>query len=343
MPSRRPTMTDVAARAGVSLKTVSRVVNDERHVSAPVRDRVQQAIAELAYRPDRRARELAATGSAGRLIGFVQTDAANPFFASVNRGLEDTTRARGLTVITGSTDGEPAREEALVRTMVEFRVDGLVVVAAEGSNAVLLEEIARGMPVVCVDRVLPGDPCDVVVSDNRASTAAAVRHLIGLGHRRVAFLGGNQLVWTAAQRMAGYSEALRTSGVARDPRLVAVDVDAIDAAAQATHRLLALPAPPTALFTAQDRITTGALTALHALGRQQDIALIGYDDIPFAEQLDPTVSAIAQDPYAMGCRAGQLLLDRLSRHPVAAPRRVVLDAPLRHRASGALRPGVALR
>ncbi|HSK95481.1 MAG TPA: LacI family DNA-binding transcriptional regulator [Euzebyales bacterium] len=331
-------MSDVAERAGVSLKSVSRVVNGERHVRPELAARVQRAVAELGYLPDRRARDLAARPSSGRLIGFVQVDAGNPFFAAVYRGLEDVTRERGFVIIAGSTDADPAREAALVGTLAEFRVEGLVIAAAEGQDDVLRREIDRGTPVVCVDRVLPDLCCDTVVSSNRDSTRAAVRHLRDTGHRRIAFLGGDQAVWTAAERRAGYREALEASGIEVDPDLEVLDVDDVERAASATRKLLAGAAPPTALFTAQDRITAGAVTALHDLGRQHDIALFGYDDIPFSAQLSPSVAVAAQDPYEMGRRAAGLLLDRLAGTGPAQPVRSVVPAPLRHRESGSIRP-----
>ena len=334
---RRPTMSDVAASAGVSLKSVSRVINGEAHVSPDLAARVHAAVAELGYRPDGRARTLAATPAA-HLLGYVQVDAANPFFAAVYRGLEDVARDAGLVIIAGSTDGDPEREATLVETLIEWRVDGLVVAAAEGADALLRHEIAGGTPVVCVDRVMADLPADTVVSSNRKSTRAAVEHLRAVGHRRIAFLGGDLSVWTARERLAGYQEAVAATGAAADPSLVVTAVDSVALAAQATRRLLAGPEPPTALVTAQDRITTGTVTTLHELGRQHEIALFGYDEIPFAEQLDPTVSLIAQDPYDMGQQAGRLLLARLAGGAPAEPRLVVVDAPLRHRESGSIVP-----
>ena len=331
-------MSDVAALADVSLKSVSRVINAEPHVSADLDARVRRAIAELDYRPDRRARDLAAKPSSGRLIGFVQGDAANPWFAAVHRGLEDTTREWGAVVVSGSTDANPAREMQLVETLIEFRVDGIVVAAAEGSDDLLRREIEHGTPVVCVDRQLTDVRCDVVVCDNRDGVRAAVTHLREIGHRRIAFLGGNQAIWTARERLSGYRQALEATGLASNPDLEIVDVDQDDHAAEATRRLLGAASPPTAIFTAQDRITMGAISALHALQRQHDVALFGFDEIPFSEQLDPSISVVAQHPYEMGCRAGQLLLDRLSDRTAAASSLTVINASLRFRQSGDIRP-----
>jgi LacI family transcriptional regulator len=328
-PTRRPTMSDVAARAGVSLKSVSRVINAEAHVRPELAARVTAAIEELGYRPDRRARDLAASPTP-RTIGYLQVDAANPFFAAVYRGLEDALRDEGLLLIAGSTDADPARERRLLETLIEFRVDGFVVAAAEGSDELLGREVAHGTPVVCVDRVLADPACDTVVSSNRDSTRLAVEHLLSRGHERIAFLGGQTEVWTASERLEGYRQAMRRAG--RDVREV-TRVDDSERARRATHELLADEHPPTAIFAAQDRISSGAIAGLHDLGRQRDVALFGFDELPFAEQLEPSISVVAQDPYRMGARAGQLLLARL-RHPSGSVAFEVIDAPLRHRGSG---------
>lgn len=330
-------MGDVAERAGVSLKSVSRVINAEPHVSDNLADRVRRAITELGYRPDRRARDLAAAPHSGRLIGFVQVDAANPFFAAVYRGLEDATRDSGSLIITGSTDAHPQREATLIETLIEFRVEGLVVAAAEGSDDLLRREIDHGTSVVLVDRLLHDASCDTVVSTNRESARAAVAHLRRKGHTRIAFLGGDR-VWTASERLAGYCEALDATGVTSSSDLQVVGVDDPLRAARATRRLLEQAQPPTALFTAQDRITAGAITALHDLNRQHDIALFGFDEIPFADQLSPSVSVVAQEPYEMGRRAGQLLLQRLTDGAAPPPVRSIVEAPLRHRQSGDIAP-----
>ena len=326
-------MSDVGALAGVSLKSVSRVVNAEAHVSPELAERVQAAIDELGFRPDGRARGLASQPSA-RAFGFVQVDAANPFFAAVYRGLEDVARNHGVMVLTGFTDAEPDRERALLEALIEHRVDGLVVAAAEGSDELLGREIEHGTPVVCVDRILTDPACDTLVSDTRDSTRRAITHLHQQGHRRIAFLGGDPNVWTARERLAGYREAAEHLGF--EPHVI-THVGHPDRAEEATRRLLAGRPTPTAIFTAQDRITSGAIVELHASRRHLDIALFGFDELPFAEQLEPSISVIAQDPYAMGRRAAELLLERTA-HPDVPARFEVLPVELRHRRSGNLPP-----
>jgi LacI family transcriptional regulator len=329
----RPTLADVAKRAGVSSKSVSRVVNDEAHVRPELAERIRAAIDELGYRPDRRARDLAA-GPGVRTVGYVQVDAANPFFAAVHRGLEDVLGVRGILLVAGSTDASPARERELLKTLIDFRVGGLVVAAAEGSDELLAREVGYGTPVVCVDRVMTEPACDTVVSSNRSSMRRAVEHLLNRGHERIAFIGGQPEIWTASERRAGYREALAAAGV---PTWELAGVDQVEAAAHATRELLDTPSPPTALVTAQDRISTGAIAALHAMGRHHEVALFGFDELPFTEQLEPSISVVAQDPRHMGTRAAELLLSQLA-EPGRDPELVVVEAPLIHRASGDIPP-----
>ncbi|MFP4634829.1 MAG: LacI family DNA-binding transcriptional regulator [Nitriliruptoraceae bacterium] len=329
----RPTLADVAERAGVSSKSVSRVVNGEAHVRPELAARIRAAIDELGYRPDHRARDLA-SGPAVRSVGYVQVDAANPFFAAVYRGLEDVLGAQGILLVAGSTDASPARERELLQALIDFRVGGLIVAAAEGSDELLAREITYGTPLVCVDRVMAEPACDTVVSSNRASMRRAVEHLLSRRHERIAFMGGRPEVWTASERLEGYREAVAAAGV---PAWEITGVDQVEAADHATRGLLDTPSPPTALVTGQDRITTGAIAALHAMGREHEVALFGFDELPFTEQLQPSISVVAQDPRYMGARAAQLLLSQIA-EPGRAPELVVVEAPLIHRASGDIPP-----
>lgn len=331
-------MSDVAARAGVSLKSVSRVVNGEPHVSSELAERVRAAAAELGFRPNTSARALAA--GSGSLVGFVQVDAANPFFAAVHRGFEEVARAAGYLVISGSTDAEPGREVELVEALVEARVAGMLVAAAEGADAQLQEEIDLGAVVVCVDRLLPDLECDTVVSDNRDSTRRAVTELVDIGHERIAFLGGTPEVWTAAERFAGYQDAMAAAGLPSDDGgLVVRDVGTVAGAEEAARSLLGGPTPPTAVFAGQDRIGMGVIRALHDLDLQHRIAVTVFDEIPMAEQLDPSVTVLAQDPVEMGRRAGELLVGRLAGHRTGPHVLEVVPTRLVRRRSSRIPPG----
>jgi LacI family transcriptional regulator len=335
--TRRATMADVAAHAGVSLKTVSRVVNREPHVSPQLAERVRISIAALGFRRDAGARQLASR-TTGPLLGYVQVDAANPFFGGVARGLEDVTSPQGYLVLTGSTDADPVREARLLETLVEARVAGIVVAAAEGGDEVLRQELTHGTAIVLVDRQLPGADCDTVTSTNRSGTTEAVRALLTAGHRRVAFLGGDPAVWTAAERRAGFEAAVAEAGLAEGGRRVVDGVGAVALADAATHELLDGADPPTAILAAQDRIGLGVLEALRARDAQHEVALVVFDEIPHAALLDPPVATIAQDPVALGRSAGELLVARLRGERRPGPRTVEIPTRFHARASAMIAP-----
>jgi LacI family transcriptional regulator len=335
--ARRPTMTDVAAHAGVSLKTVSRVVNGEPHVSPDLAERVRASIHALGFRRDASARQLA-MGAAGRLLGYIQVDAANPFFGAVARGLEEVTLPHGFLVITGSTDADPEREGVLLDALVEARVAGIVVAAAEGGDEILRQELDHGTAIVCVDRLLDGATCDVVTSTNRASTRTAVQHLLDLGHRRIAYLGGTPTVWSAQERRQGYLDALTAAGIGADPGLLIEHVDTSTLAAAATTRLLEHDAPPTAIVAGQDRIGIGLIEALHRHAAQHEVAHIVFDDLPLGGQLEPPVAVVRQDATELGRAAGRLLLQRLDDGTTAPARRIEIPAAFEPRRSASIPP-----
>jgi LacI family transcriptional regulator len=194
--------------------------------------------------------------------------------------------------------------------------------------------------LVLVDR--PAPEADSVTVDNRAGTTRALRHLVAGGHRRVAFLGDLGSLWTAGERHAGYVEGLAAEGIALDPHLVVMDLRGVDAARDAAAGLLAAAEPPTALLTGQNLITIGAIHALQRLGLQRRVALVGFDDFPLADLLDPRVSVVAQDPTAIGRAAAELLFARLDGDH-RPPRHVVVPTRLIARGSGELPPGAPPR
>jgi LacI family transcriptional regulator len=189
--------------------------------------------------------------------------------------------------------------------------------------------------MVLVDR--PAPEADSVTVDNRAGAARALRHLVAHGHRRVAFLGDLQSLWTATERHAGYVEGLAVEGITLDPRLVVMDVRGVDAAERAVSTLLSSAEPPTALLTGQNLITIGAIHALQQLGLQHRVAVVGFDDFPLADLLDPRVSVVAQDPTAVGRTAAELLFGRLDGDS-RPPQHVVVPTRLTARGSGEIRP-----
>jgi LacI family transcriptional regulator len=337
--SRRPTMRDVAAAAAVSVKTVSRVVNDEAAVRDVVAERVRAAIATLGYRPDHRAQLLRRRGTASSTIGFVPLDVSNPFFSAIYRGLEDVAWANGYVVVAGSSDGSLERGEAILKRLIGARVDGLVVVPAGDDHTLLAEEVGRGTPVVLLDlEVDDVTGVDLVRSDHRGGARLAVRHLITHGHRDIAFLGDVPTIFSARERYRGYVDAMRAARIKRRPAWTVHGLDTAGAAA--TVRALFAPrvdAVPSALFTAQNFVTMGAVHALHELGMHGSVALAAFDDVDMADVVDPALTVVPQQPADLGRHAGELLLDRIRGHRGPA-RRVILENELIVRGSGELAP-----
>lgn len=334
---RRPTMRDVAAHAGVSLKTVSRVVNAEAGVSAALAGRVRAAVRDLDYRPHAGASNLRRAGGKTATIGLLLEDVANPFSSALQRAVEDVAVPRGVMVFSASLDEDPARERELARAFVIRRADGLLLAPAGDDQGYLGAELQAGTAIVCIDRECHGLEVDSVVATNRAGAAEGVDHLIGAGHRRIAYLGDRRAISTARQRYQGYLEALACRGIPPDPSIAVHELRDATIADGAATTLLTRPDPPTALFTAQNLVTVGAIRALRRLGLEGDVALVGFDDFPLADLLRPGITVVAQDPVAIGRTAASVLFDRLAgdRTP---PSRHVIPTTLIRRGSGEIPP-----
>jgi LacI family transcriptional regulator len=332
----RPTMKDVAGLAGVSIATVSRVINGSPPVAPELAVKVKRAVELLGYRHNHSAGTLRRSSGLSASIGLIFEDVSNPFFSSVQRGVEDVARARSVVTFAGSSDGEPERERELIEAVLSRRVDGLIVVPTASDHTYLTREVAAGTALVFLDRPPLSIDADCVLSDNRGGADRAVTHLIHHGHRRIGFLGHRPTVHTGIERLAGYRAALRRAGLAEDPALVRHPVHEGEAY-KLTAELLRGPAAATALFTAQNLITLEALHALHHARRQHEIALVGFDDIILAAAVEPAVTVVAQDALGLGRAAGELLFSRLDGYAGPA-RQVVLPTPLIARGSGELPP-----
>ncbi|MGI5130922.1 LacI family DNA-binding transcriptional regulator [Pseudonocardia sp. CA-107938] len=334
---RRTTLRDVATEAGVSVKTVSRVVNGEAGVAPAVRAHVAAVVEQLGYRPDVGARTLRRNDRRSASIALLLEDLANPYSAALLRAVEDVARPRGVVVLAASLDEDPVRERALARAFGSRSVDGLVLAPAGDDQSHLVEEITGGTAVVCVDRAPAGIDVDTVVSTDAAGVADGVRHLADHGHTRIAFLGDLATIATARLRHDGYRAGLAGAGLPYDPRLVVRGVRSDEAVQEALTALLALPDPPTALLGAQNLITAGLVRALRRLDLHHRIALVGYDDFLFADLLSPAVTVVAQDPATIGRTAADLLFDRIG-GAREAPRTVEVPTRLIVRGSGELPP-----
>jgi LacI family transcriptional regulator len=305
-------MRDVAALAGVSLKTVSRVVNRETGVSEELVLRVERAAEQLDYRPNLTASNLRRSDQRTATVGLLVEDVANEFFASIHRGVEEVARKLGVVTIAASLDRDPAMERELVGAFAARRVDGLILAPTAPEQGYLTNEIRNGWPMVCVDRLPRGVDLDAVTTNNREASSEATLHLIRGGHRRIAFIGGRSTLSTEQDRFSGFVDAMAASGVAVLPELVHHGAQGSDDAMRAATRLLTSAERPTAFFGAQNLITMGTFSALRHLDLQHRVALVGFDDFGLADLLDPAVTVVAQDARAIGRLAAELLFARMA-------------------------------
>ena len=328
----RPTMKDVASAAGVGLKTVSRVVNDESGVTPEMAARVQAAIEALGFRRNDSARLLRTGRTAS--VALLLEDISDPFSSALSRAVEQVAATEGCLLFTGSSGEQPHREKELALAFCARRVDGLIVVPAGDDHGYLLPEVESGTPVVFLDR--PGSiAADAVLSDNASGAKAGTAHLIAHGHRRIGFIGDLPTIHTAAERARGYREAMAEAGLPVDERWI--DCGPTDRArvAAAVHRLTTGPDAVTALFTANNRVT---LAALHHLPAGVRPALVGFDDLELADLLTPALTVVAQDPVALGALAARRLFDRLAGE-ASPPARLEIPTLLIPRGSGEMPPG----
>ena len=335
----RPTMRHVAALAGVGVKTVSRVINGEPNVSAATIAKVTAAARSLDYQPDLHAGNLRRADGRTRTLGLLVGSVDNPFAGAVHRAVEDAALERGVAVFASSLDDDPDREQEAVAAFLRRRVDGLILTTVSESQAYLAPELRRGTPVVFVDREPAGLTSDAVVSDNAHGAALATRHLLEGGHRRVAYLGDRSTIQTARERRRGFLDELGRAGVATRDVPVIEDLHDAETARAATIALIDSPTPPTAIFSAQNLVTIGVLHALRELGRHHEIALVGFDDVPLADLLDPGVTVVAQNPQEIGRIAAERVFARLD-GDTSAPARTIVPTRLIERGSGELSPRV---
>lgn len=328
----RPRMKDVAAEAGVSVMTVSRVVNGDAGVAPSTAARVEAAVRKLGYQRDDVARQLRRTDQLSQTIGLMVDNVADPFMAAVASAAEDVARQRGSMVLIGSSRADVRREQEVIETFTARRVDGLILIPAAGSHRFLRSAQAQGTKIVCVDRAAPGLDADAVVVDNFGAVKEAVHHLIAHGHRRIAYVGDKPEIWTFGERHRGYRAALEAEGIDADPAIVRHGLRSGPEAAQAVTEILSLPEPPTAVLAGNEVLAFGVLAVL-----PPDIAFLSFDDFALAAQLTPPVTVIAQDPVALATSAAHLLFARIH-GDTSPPRTVVMPTELIPRGSGEI-PG----
>src|SRR5215213_7856356 len=325
-------MADVARLAGVSVTTVSHVVNGTRPASERATRAVHAAIERTGYRPNTIARALARGGT--QSLGLAISGLSNPYFMDVVAAVEQAAGRAGHTLLLGDTREDPEHELRIVRALAERQVDGLLLAPSVGALEHTLPYLeSTGVPVVLLDRFLDV-PLDQVGCDNEQPTARLVEHLTDLGHRRIAMAIGIPGLSTTEERVRGYRMALERAGLAFDPGLLAEGGSQRDQAHEAMHALLDLPEPPTAVVSGNNFMTIGLLRAISERGLSvpEDIALVAFDDFEWADLFHPRLTVIRQPTTDLGSRAVELLLSRLAdpSRPIRSER---LEATFVHRDS----------
>lgn len=330
----RPTVRDVAQVAGVSFKTVARVVNGEPGVRPETAERVMVAVRQLGFRRN----AVAATfkrGVSDGTIGLIIDDVSNPFFATLARAIEEVTRGPGLQVIMASSDREPARERALIESLVAQRLAGLLVVPVGRDHRYLAREVRHGTAVVFLDRPQGYLRADTVMSDDYGGARMATEHLIRHGHKRIAMLAHPLDVYTLVERLRGFKDALADAGIPLLPELLRHDLNDADDADRAASEMLALEAPPTAIFAANNRMSVGAIKAIAAARRR--VAVVGFDDFELATAVATPITVVSPDVKRLGRLGAELLLRRM-RGWDGEPEKIVLPTELIERGSGEIAP-----
>ena len=305
---RRPTMVDVAKRAGVSLKTVSRVVNDEPAVAPELTERVLAAIAALGFRRNNIARNLRSP-SVNATVGLLIEEIGNPFYAAITSVVAEVAAAHNCLLITASSEEDPERERALLLDLASRRVDGLLVVPAGYDHSFLRREIDMGTPAVFLDRPPGHLLADTVMLDNQGGSRAGLRRLIEAGHRRIGVLLDSLAVYTMHERLAGAQVEFAAAGLPYDEALIKDSVKSPEDAGRVIASMLELADPPTAFFCTNNRLTVGALQELYRRG--SDAALLGFDDFELSHLMPRPLTVIAYDPKDLGRLAADRLFERI--------------------------------
>lgn len=326
------TIREVARLAGVSTATVSRVFSGGSTVHEDLQEKVRKAAEMLNYRPNKLARNLRTRRT--QAVGVVIPDIENPFFTSVVCGIEEVLRAADYSLLLANSNEDAARERRNVEALQAEAIAGMIFTPS-GSELGFYRELSEaGMPLVAVSRQVPNLSVDCVLVANKEGARQAVEYLIGLRHHRIALISGPARISTAKERLRGYEQALAAAGIPVSADLVQYADFRQAGGYEAMRSLLALPEPPTAVFAGSNLMTLGALQAIHEAGLRipADIAIIGFDDMPWAVSLQPPLTAVAQPAFEVGVSAAKLLLARLA-NPSAPVKRVRLDTRLVLRAS----------
>ena len=322
-----PTIAEVARRAGVSVSTVSHVVNGTRKVAPGTAHAVQAVIDAVGYRPNVLARSLKTASS--RSVGIAISAIANPYFSDIICAVEAECARLGMMVFLSDTQDDPQRELAVVTAFDQRRVDGVILApSADPERRALAYLRAARLPCVLVDRT-PDPSFDQVGVNNREAMRALVAHVAGFGHRRIGYVGGHPGFATTLERIEGYRAGLQLAGVSFDPSYLVTGSATTASASEATSALLSLADPPTAIVAGNNMATIGAVRAIRSRGLQvpANVSVVGFDDFEWADCFEPRLTLVAQPCEEIGKRAASLLIERIA-NPRGAPQSVRLDARL---------------
>lgn len=329
-----PTITDVAKRAGVAPITVSRVINNSGYASEATRKRVEEAVSELGYVPNTLARGLRSKRT--NTLALVMTDITNPFFTLIARGVEDTASAAGFTVIFCNTDESESEEEKYTQILAQKQVDGVLLVPACSNPKSVAFLQSKDIAVVLLDRSVPGVSADSVRCDSRNGATQLIKYLIELGHTQITTITGPQGVSTSEERVKGYQQALSAAGLS-DHEEIYYGAFTQASGYELTMQVLASRQRPTAIFGANNFISIGILKALRDSGVNvpEEIAVVGFDDLPTTLVIDPILTVAAQPAYEMGQKATELLIARLAEKAPQKHQEIILPtAIIKRRSSG---------
>ncbi|MEJ5963951.1 LacI family DNA-binding transcriptional regulator [Pedobacter immunditicola] len=308
------TLKNVADMAGVSIATVSRVLNSDEVVKYETKVKVMNAMKKLKYSPNRVAQRLRSTKKNSRIIGLLIPDIQNPFYVDVIRGIEDHAYANNSVVIIGNFSQDDKKEKLYIDILKSESVDGFIVAPSNEKDVHIKELLKEGFPIVCIDRGLKDTEVDLVKVDNQAGVFNAINHLINLGHKRIAHITGNRRIPTTLERIAGYEEALKKHNIKIDPEIVVSKKSDYQSGAELADYLLDLDHPPTAIFAGNNLLTLGALDTINRRGLKipDEIAIVGFDDVYWANSLNPPLTAVRQPGFEIGKRSCELLIQRIN-------------------------------
>lgn len=334
MKSRRVTLRDVAKAAQVSINTASRALNEKPDVNEETRDRVLAVAKRLRYTPNRLAQGL--RGKKVGSIGVVLADLSNPFFVEVVKGIEEEAYRHGFTIMVTNTNEDAAKEQEVIRTLVEHQVAGLIITPSQKNDDFISYLEEEGVPFVLVARRFEEFTCHAVLNDDFSGAFTGVNDLIELGHRDILFINGPLSNWSALQRLNGYRQALERAGIAYRPELHRCCEVTAEAAAREVRQFLDGGHVPHAIFTFSDYMAIGVISALRERGYRvpQDVSVMGYDGVQIGASLDPPLTTVEIAKHRLGVASTQVLIELIeNEHARDEPRQLMLPPRILHRAS----------